>query len=177
MAYRFWLKKIIFSWIPSRQVPVKCVLRKYVIPFYNISIFGGSLVFWIRLFRNYGSIICVIKNIILIRKLKISEQVFRKWKIKIYVLMFHIMFMGVSSVYPTCVTIKNWCRKRINPVQRYIKFNFDHKMVIYHRDWVRWIGNVIRIHLYTFKIIDRHNSCLHGCVMCWQFLSIPPTLN
>ena len=39
--------------------------------------------------------------------------------------MFHIMFMGVSSVYPTCVIIKNWCRKRINPVQRYIKFNFD----------------------------------------------------
>ena len=165
MTYRFWLKKTI-SWIPRCQVPVKCVLRKYVIPFYNISNFGGSLVFWIILFRNYGPIICVSKNIILIRKLKISEQVFRKWKIKIYVLMFHIMFMGVDSVYPTCVIIQNWYRKHINPVQRYIKFNFDHKMIIYHRDWVRWIGNVIRIHLYTFKIIDKRNSCLHGCVMC-----------
>ena len=129
--------------------------------------FGGSLIFWITLYRNSGSIMCESKNIILIRKLKISKQVFRKWKIKINVLMFHIMFMGVGSVYPTCVTIKNWRRKHINPVQRYIKFNFDHKMGIYRRDWVRWIGNVIRIHLYTFKIIDKHNSYLHGCVMCW----------
>ena len=103
-----------------------------------------------------------------------SKQLFRKWKIKIYDLMFHIMFMGVGSVYPTCVIIKNWCRKHTNPVQRDMKFNFDHKIWIYRRDWVKWIGNVIRIHLYTFKIIDKHNSCLHGCVMCWQFLSVPP---
>ena len=34
------------------------------------------------------------KNMILIRKLKISEPVFRKWEIKIYVLMFHPVFMG-----------------------------------------------------------------------------------
>ena len=99
-------KKLIFSWIPSRQDPDKCVLRKYVMSFYHISIFGGSLVFWIRLSRNSGSIMYVIKNIILIRRLKISKQLFRKWKIKIFDLMFHIMFMGVGSVYPTCVTIK-----------------------------------------------------------------------
>ena len=86
--------KSVFSCIPSRQVPDKCVLRKYVISFYQISIFGGSLVFWIRLYRNSDSIMCVIKNIILIRKLKISKQLFRKWKIKIYGLIFHIIWIS-----------------------------------------------------------------------------------
>ena len=73
--------------------------------------------FWTRLPQNSGPNMCESKNIILTRKLKISEQVIRKWEIGTYLLVFHPVVYGGFKVFLTCVTTKSWHRKRPNPTQ------------------------------------------------------------
>ena len=50
---------------------------------------------------------CVNKDMILIRNLKISEQVIRKWEIGTYLLGSHPAVYGVVKVFLTCVTTKS----------------------------------------------------------------------
>ena len=49
-------------------------------------------------------------------------------------------------------------------------------MGIYRPDQIRWNRDVISIQLGTFKPMDKHYVCLHGCLILCQVLSVPPTL-
>ena len=56
---------------------------------------------------------------------------------------------------------------------RSVKYDLGHKMGIYRRDRViRWIGDVLLIHLGTFKPMDRHYVCLGASTWVFDMLSI-----
>ena len=133
---------------------------------------GCPIVYTIVCFeQDYPGIHVYEYNYDLTRELKISESVIWKWEIGTYLLVLHPVTYGL---FPCLCNYKKTDIRNVQIQPRSVKY----EMGIHRRDQMRWIGDMILIHLGTFNIqhVDILYVRLRGCLICCQFYRYHPPL-